>query len=396
MLASKIKKDAHTSSRFFNEVKHTYQANVKKLAKAGCATFVGLALTSQFAMANNPAPRIKVEAPNVYIVKKGDTLWDISSKYLKQPWRWKEIWATNRQIKNPHRIWPGDKLILCIIQGKRMVGIDDGEGCAGLEKRVTGKKPAKKPATRGSIRYEKLSNAVPTLPLSAIRPWLYSGQVVDPIALKDTPYVIASKNKNIITGAGDKIYVRGPKLIIGQEYGVYRIGKAYVDPYSGANLGQEVFQVASGVVTDVQQNGVSSVELQRTFREEVREGDKVFISLNNNLPPLFHPKAGSTLQNARIIRVHGSLGNAAKNSVVVVNIGQRQGAQPGQVFAIYRKGALIRDDKAGGEAVRMPSERAGMLMVFKTFDQVSYAYVLETDIPVTIGDELQSPVGFDE
>lgn len=354
------------------------------------APLAGLALMATTTVqANNPPPRIKVEAPNVYVVKKGDTLWDISGKYLQQPWRWREIWAANRQIKNPHRIWPGDRLILCIIQGKRYVGIDDGEGCAGLEKRMTGSKP-------GLVRYEPLGSAITAIPLSAISSALYNSQVVDPAALKGTPYVIASKNRNIITGEGNKIYVRGPKLIIGEQYGVYRKGKPYFEQGTNALLGQEVFQIATGIVTHVADNGISSVELKKSFREEVREGDHVFVSLSGATPSIFYPKAAPAIKNKQIIRVLGSLGNAAKGSVVAVNTGEYEGVQPGHVFSIYRKGALIRDDKNGGDAVRMPSERAGMLMVFKTFGKVSYAYVLDSDIPLKLGDELRSPLGFDD
>lgn len=347
---------------------------------------------------NNPPPRIKASAPNTYTVKSGDTLWDISNRYLNHPWRWKEIWATNRQIANPHRIWPGDKLILCIINGKRVVGIDSGTGCDGLKASAPSRKASSssKSYGGGSIRYEKLAAAIPTIPLSLIKPWLYNAQVVDPVLLKQTPYVLTSKNKNIITAVGDKIYVRGDGLEIGQKYGVYREGKGYTSQTTGRSLGQEVFQVASGLVTDIQKNGVASLEIQKTYRQEVREGDRVFIDLDNTLPPLYSPKAGNTLQKASIIRVHGSIGNAAKNSVVVLNIGQKQGAEPGQVFAIYRKGALIRDDKANGEVVRMPSERSGMLMVFKTFDQVSYGFILESDELIKLGDEIRSPVDFSD
>lgn len=345
------------------------------------------AFSTTAALANNPAPRIKAEAPNVYVVQKGDTLWGISGKYLSEPWRWPEIWATNKQIKNPHRIWPGDKLILCIIKGKRVVGIDDGEGCAGLERRMTGE-------ASPMVRYEPLSSAISAIPLSYIKPWLYNSQIVDPAPLQHVPYVLASKEGNIITAAGNKIYARGPKLIVGEDYGVYRLGEIYQDPATGDILGQEVFQIAKGLVTATEDNGVSSIELTNTYREEVREGDRVFIELTDAMPPIFYPKAGTSLRQGQIIRVMGSLGNAAKDSVVAVNIGSADGVEAGAVFAIYRKGKLVRDDHADGEAVRLPSERSGMLMIFKTFNKISYGYVLDSDIPLSIGDELRPPQGF--
>lgn len=344
----------------------------------------GLAITS-VANANNPPPKIKADAPNRYVVKKGDTLWDISGKFLKSPWRWKEIWAVNKQIRNPHLIYPGDILILCVIKGKTLVGIDTGEGCAGIEKAMNANQTAD---TSNNVTITSVAGSVPAIPLSSIEAWLDRSIVVSPNDFKATPYVIASKNKNLLTGAGDKIYAKGVPLIIGQRYGVYREGKPYVDPMTLQVLGLEVTQVASGVVTDVANNGISSIELDQNFTKEVQEGDKVFIEMGNELPPVFYPQPAKVNRGGRVVRVMDSINRAAKGSVIAVNLGTFQGAKAGDVLAVFRKGALIRDDLGDGGKVRLPSEQAGLIMIFKTFDNISYAYVLESEVPIDVNDLL--------
>ena len=239
--------------------------------KISVALFAALSLTATTAAyANNPPPRIKADAPNRYVVKKGDTLWDISGKFLESPWRWKEIWAANRQIRNPHLIYPKDILILCVIKGHKLVGIDTGEGCAGVEKALN--TPASSDNTVVTA-----AGSIPVIPLSAIEAWLDRSIIVSPSDFNTTPYVLASKDKNIITGTGNKIYAKGVPLIVGQRYGIYREGEPYVDPASQRVVGLEVTQVAAGIVTSVAANGVSSIELKKSFgqgdsRVEVLKG----------------------------------------------------------------------------------------------------------------------------
>lgn len=367
-----------TTSRFSMTGQKTSRL---KAMVMGVAMASGLALSST-AMANSPPPRIKADAPNRYIVKKGDTLWDISGKFLNSPWRWKEIWAANRQVRNPNLIYPKDVLILCVIKGKTLVGIDTGEGCAGVEKAMNQPKPA-------VVEDNSVGGSIPAIPLSSIEAWLDRTIVVSPEDYKTTPYVLASKNKNLITGAGDKIYAKGVPLIVGQRYGVYREGEPYIDPTTRQVVGLEVTQVASGVVTEVSPNGVSSIELKETFDKEVKEGDRVFVEVGNYLPPMFNPEPAKVTRGGRIIRINDSIAGAAKGNVVSINLGTAQGAKAGDVLAVYQKGALVLDNIGGqGEPVRLPNERTGLVMVFKTFDNISYAYVLDSERPIKNGDLL--------
>nr|WP_227674626.1 LysM peptidoglycan-binding domain-containing protein [Psychrobacter jeotgali] len=358
---------------------------VKSLPIIAFSSIISSVMLMSTAHANNPAPTIKADAPNRYIVKKGDTLWDISGRYLESPWRWKEIWATNKQIKNPHLIYPNDILILCIIQGKTLIGVDTGEGCAGVEKQLTSDFVA------SSVAVTSTANSVPAIPLSAIRHWLDKTLIVNPADFNTTPYVLASKNRNLITASGDKVYVKGVTLITGQRYGVYREGERYVDPKTQKVIGLEVTQVATGLVTDVANNGVSSLQLTESYGKEVREGDRVFVELGNSIPPIFYPTPATVNRGGMIVRVMDSISSAARGSVVAINLGSNQGAKPGDVLTVYQKGPLVRDTIDNDASVRLPSEPSGTVMVFNSFEDISYAYVLDSELLINVGDQLLPP-----
>lgn len=356
----------------------------KMFAALIAVTTFGLTSVAQ---ANNPPPKIKADAPNRYTVKKGDTLWDIFGKYLDSPWRWKDIWTTNKQIRNPHLIYPNDVLILCVIRGQKLVGIDTGEGCVGVEKAMDA------PVTTTTV--VSAAGSIPTIPLSAIEAWLDRVIIVSPEHFATTPYVLASKNKNIITGAGNTIYAKGVPLIVGQRYGVYREGKPYIDPVTQRVIGLEVTQVAAGVVTDVATNGVSSIELVSSYGQEVREGDRVFVEVGQYLPGTFYPKPASVSRGGRVVRLMTSISSVGRDGVIAINLGRNQGATPGDVFTVFQKGVLVQDNFANpkGSAVRLPSEQIGHVMVFNTFDEISYAYVLDAEAPIREDDYLLPAAG---
>lgn len=362
----------------------TMKMSLKKIAKALLVTTLGSAVLMTSAHANNPPPTIKADAPNRYTVKKGDTLWDISGRYLDSPWRWKEIWATNKQIKNPNLIYPNDILILCVIQGKTLIGVDTGEGCAGIEKQMSG-------VSTSAVTITSTANSIPPLPWSAIQHWLDKTLIVDPQDFNTTPYILASKNRNLITATGDKVYAKGVPLIVGQRYGVYREGEQYVDPKTQEVIGLEVTQVATGLVTSTETNGVTSLQLTDSYGKEVREGDRVFVELDNAIPPVFYPTPATVSRGGMIVRVMDSISSAAKGSVVAINLGSLEGAKPGDVLTVYQKGPLVRDVKDNDMPVRLPNEPSGMVMVFNSFDHISYAYVLESELPLSVGDQLLPP-----
>ncbi len=357
------------------------------------AMTLGLGMPILASATNNPPPAVRADAPDTYIVKRGDTLWDISGKYLKDAWRWKEIWAVNPQVKNPHWIYPGDRLILCNIHGHKVVGVDSGDGCVGVERRMNA--PADDLENNvvklePEVRTQPLDAAVPAIPLNKIKTWLINGSVVSADTLKNSPYVLATNEHHVLAAAGDPVYVRGGRLVVGDSYGIYRAGVPFIDPETKEILGSEARLIARGTATAVNDD-VSTVELTETVQQEVREGDKVMPEEVMHDPGIFYPTNSENVAPGRLIRVMDGLENAATNSTIAINRGEREGVQVGQVFAVYRRGALVVDSH-DGKQVRLPSERAGLAMVFRTFKKLSYAIVLESKGAINVGDELRPPV----
>lgn len=385
--------------------KHMKTSKQPALTYRKTARFVALALALGFSAAmptlvqadsspNRTPPSLRGDAPNVYIVKKGDTLWDISGRYLRQPWRWPEIWAANRHVRNPHWIYPGDRLLICIINGRTVIGRDEGDGCAGIERRMgdTGL-----PVVRlePQVRVLPLDLAIPIISLSSIQHWLKHSRVVSVEDVQAAPYVLGNRDNRVIAAAGQSIYVRGTGLVTGQQYGVYREGIDYVVERGNKiveNLGRELSQVASGTVTAIN-NDIATVELTRSYEGEVRKGDRVLLEDTTPLPNTFYPiQPDQVATGGRVIRILDSISSAAKNSVIVFDRGTADGAAAGQVFAIYQRGQITTDPKTG-EKVQLPNERIGLAMIFRAFSRVSYAIVLESELPIKVEDEIRSPLG---
>lgn len=343
---------------------------------------------------NSPPPTLKIGAPNVYVVKKGDTLWDISGHFLKSPWRWPEIWASNKHVKNPHWIYPGDRLLLCSLNGRPLIGKDEGDGCTGIIRRYTGQESTLRP----QVRIEALNNSVPVIPLAHIQQWLERNSILPEASINNTPYILGTADQRVLAGQGQRVYVRGLGLQRGQRYAVYREGEPYLMTDSKGqkqNLGRELIQVASGILIQTE-NDISTLELTNSYNAEVRRGDRVMPEQEVSLPTLFYPSpAAQVSPNGEIIRVMGSIGTAAKHSVVTIDRGTTGGVQVGQVFSVHQKGEIVKDPKTA-EMIQLPGQKIGHVMVFRTFDQLSYAYVLDSELPMKLGSKIQAPSLDDE
>lgn len=366
-----------------------YKKTVKRhLLPALLCLGLGMSVSIAASAKNPNPPSLRQDAPHVYIVKKGDTLWDISGRFLQRPWRWPEIWASNRHVKNPHWIYPGDRLLLCTLDGKPLIGKDEGDGCEGIIRRAGGIN------LTPQVRIESLNNAIPVIPLEHIKVWLERSILVSPDAINDVPYVLGMAENRVIAARGDRIYIRGNGIETGQRYGVYRLGEPYQLPDANGklqNVAVELTQVASGLSTQ-QQNGISTLELNKTYNAEVRKGDLVMPEYDAMLPTLFYPVPAKTVrENGEVIRVLGSINRAGKHDVIAVDRGTQDGAAVGQVFAIDQKGAITTDPKTQ-ERVQLPSQRIGHALVFKTFDRFSYAYVTDSTLPIELGAKLAVPM----
>jgi len=326
---------------------------------------------------------LKPGHPDEYTVKKGDTLWDISSTFLSSPWKWPEIWHANPQIENPHLIYPGDLIHLVYIDGQA---------------RLTSERTLKLiPGSGGINATEKLSPqvraiqqdaAITAIPLDRIDSFLSRSRVVDSEkVLSSAPYILAGPQKRIVTGAGDEAYARGNFKDL-TNFGVYRKGEVFYDPQTREVLGLNALGVGS-VSIKALKGDIATLNVVRAS-EEIRIGDYLLPSEDRSTNSTFYPSGPDTEITGTIIAVEGGVQQVGKYNVVMINRGDREGLKVGNVLAIYKKGEIVADRVTGGN-VALPDERAGLLMVFRTFKKMSFALVLESDRPLTIGDTLQNP-----
>ncbi|WP_160151849.1 LysM peptidoglycan-binding domain-containing protein [Microbulbifer sp. ALW1] len=355
---------------------------MKKIILAAAAT-----LLATFGLQAQDS-RLKADHPDTYTVQKGDTLWDISGQFLSQPWYWPEIWQVNPQVENPHLIYPGDRLNLVYI---------DGQPRLELERAPTAYKlsPASNNRLGPSVRREPIDSAIPAIPLDAINAFLSRTRIVGPNAFQGVPYVISGQDQRILMGAGEKIYARGDFREPLSSYGIYRPGPVYADPYTGEELGQQALDIGSVDLRQLDADNansefaVATMDVTRTARD-IRLQDRLLPVEERSIAALFQPGAPSVPVDGVILGVDEGVTQIAKYDVVIMNRGLREGLEPGHVLAIYKRGATVRDQLAR-QSVKLPDERAGLLMVFRSFEKMSLGLVLEADKPLAVMDIVRNP-----
>ena len=334
------------------------------------------------AHADGIAQYLKPGHPEVYTVVKGDTLWDISGRFLERPWLWPEIWEVNPQIENPHLIYPGDELSLVYVDGQPRLRLSRGD--AGRTYKLT---PSDTVTLHPQVRSTPLETAIPAIRRDAIQSWLVRNRVVTEDEMSEAPYVVQGASERIVLGAGDRLYVRGV-LPESASFNFVRRGPLYVDPVTEEVLGREATYIGLGQTLS-QEDDIATFLVQST-REEVQIGDRVLPTEEARLDSTFFPSAPRDDIDGVIISVFGGVSQIGQYDVVVLNQGAREGIEPGNVLAIFKRGALARD-RIAKEVIRLPSERAGLLMVFRVFEKLSYGLVLETEIPLAVYDEVKNP-----
>ncbi|MDH3642404.1 MAG: LysM peptidoglycan-binding domain-containing protein [Gammaproteobacteria bacterium] len=346
---------------------------------------IGLGLgiaASAWSASDDLAQYLKPGHPEVYDVVKGDTLWDISGKFLERPWLWPEVWRINPQIENPHLIYPGDRIALEWIDGRPQLSLRRGD--AGRTVKMT---PSDTVSLRPEIRSEPLESAIPAIRLDAIQGFLVQNRVVEPPVLQQAPYVVQGESERLVLGAGDRLYVRGV-LPDSESFNIVRKGPLYVDPETEEVLGQEATYIGLGQAV-AQEDDIATMLLQSS-REEAQIGDRILSTEERRVDSTFFPSAPDGEIDGQIISVFGGVTQVGQYDVVVINRGERESVEIGNVMAIYKRGALARD-RIANENIRLPSERAGLMMVFRVFEKLSYGLVLMTERPLAINDEIRNP-----
>lgn len=342
-----------------------------------------LALTAWAQSAGNLEGHLRPDHPETYVVQKGDTLWDISGRFLTRPWLWPELWRANPQIENPHLIYPGDTLRLVYIDGQPALVVDRGE--AGRTYKAS---PSGDGRLSPQVRATPLETAIPAINLDAVQGFLVQNRVVEPTALDAAPYVIEGESERLVVGGGDRVYVRGAVATGGAAYNFVRKGPLYVDPDTREVLGQEATYIGLGRVL-ASENDITTMFVNST-REEVQIGDRVMPTEERKVESTFFPSAPDRPIDGQIISVFGGVTQVGQFDVVVLNRGAREGLAIGNVLSVHKRGALTRD-RIANEMVQLPSERSGVLMVFRVFEKLSYGLILETERALAVFDEVHNP-----
>lgn len=330
---------------------------------------------------------LKQNHPDRYVVKKGDTLWDIAGMFLHQPWLWPEIWQANPHIVNPHLIYPGDELELVYVDGKpqlrRASGSARASGTAKLSPR---------------IRTTTLEAAIPAIPVDAITPFLSRPYVVGLGDFQTAPYVVAFADEHIVAGAGQRVYVRSIMSDNNVKFDIVRPGDAYKDAETQEILGYEGLLIGTA---ELQRTGDPATLMITTAGQEVLVGDRLIPAARERGTGDFYPHAPEQLVTGSIISVMNGVSQIGQYNIVVLDRGNHDGLAPGMVLQVDHKGETVRDHVAkthasfsnftGKETVVLPDERAGLLMVFRSFDRVSFGIIMNAERAIHVNDRVHNP-----
>jgi hypothetical protein len=331
---------------------------------------------------------LKQGHPEQYTVVKGDTLWGIASTFLDAPWLWPEIWQVNAQIHNPHLIYPGDVIRLIYVNGEPRLTMDrqtDADANGGTERTQMADGTIK---LSPRVRATDLDSVIPAIPLEAVQSFLLNNRVVGQGVLEGAPYVIAGNELHISMGAGDKLYARGNFPEGHSAYGIYRKGDVFTDPDTKEFLGVVAEEMGLAKALE-QENDINTLRLIRT-RQEVNVGDRLLPTEEGKVDSIFYPKSPSVDIKGKIIHVFGGVRNVSQFNVVALNRGERDKLAIGDVLAVYRQGEKVRDTVTR-ELVQLPSERSGILIVFKVFEKVSFGLILKAETTLKVLDEVKNP-----
>ena len=345
--------------------------------------------------------------PDTYVVQKGDTLWGISGKFLQNPWQWPKVWKMNRaQIKNPHRIYPGDVVAIDMSGGdpqlrllRETVNLEPGSRVEGIDK-----------------------EAIRTIPANIISPFLSQPLVIETAELDKARTILESRDARVALSTGMKIYTDKISEGEGLHWYIYRNGKELVDPDTKEKLGTEAVFLGTAKVLKYGEPATAEII---TAKEEILKGEKIIAAVDN-VEQSYVPRAPETEISGRVLGIYGGVAEAAAGSILTLNKGKREGLEDGHVLAVYREGALVKNPKfisnknklpelnrddfevyrgADGKMVinnakkknddksqiKLPNERVGLVMVFKVFEKVSYGLVVQSEEPINVSDLVQTP-----
>jgi len=350
------------------------QNKVGRLGRAGLLITLLMPTAQLDAAQAEPPLTLSATAPDHYIVQAGDTVWDIASLFLPDPWRWQELWAGNEHLDDAHAIEPGDVLSVVWDEGRPAL-------------RVTERSDV---TLSPSLRRGPLDAAIPAIPQAQIAPFLRQHRVVESAALAQTPYVVATDADRLLSSVGDTLYSRG----IGVSTGTYHLVRqvvALIDPLTEEDLGMFVTDIGRASVNSVLSSEGLSALMVTQARQEVRLGDHLLPVEEVMAQAAYHPQAPAVLiENAQMIAVASGMTQIGALDIVAINRGARESVREGDVLMIQQRPPPA-EDLLTTQSVVLPDRQAGVLMVFAVFDRASFGLVLEASRPLAVGDALRSP-----
>ena len=345
---------------------------------------------------------LKDNHPQRHVVVKGDTLWDISAKFLKDPWLWPKVWKFNRtEIKNPHLIYPGDVIVLDLSSGSPQLRL--------LRETVT--------LEPGIIEEPLEKKAITTIPLNVIAPFLSQPLIIEKAQLANSPRIVSAQDNRVVLSPNTKIYLNKIEEGESRDWYVYRQGSDLIDPVTKKLLGTEAIHLGNAKITKY---GEPASAVITKAKEEIFIKDRLVESGDEGVTN-FVPHAPEDEISGRIIKIYGGLAEAGPQSIITISKGSSDGLEPGHVLAINRFGKIIKDpefdlekyeaEKAAKKSetessssaeknsgldlqpglIKLPNERIGLVMIFRVFDKVAYGLVMQASEPINMLDAVQTP-----
>ena len=349
---------------------------MRKIISLICFLLPALAFAAQ----PDTLPELRSDAPDRHVVVKGDTLWDISGKVFKDPWKWQYIWGMNKDsIKDPHWIYPGDVIVLDRATGTLRIGGSPAISTGSTSSSGNVVKLSPK-AREGHSAHD----TIPSIPANVIGPFLSQPLVVEESTLKDAPTLIGAREGRVILGAHDTCFIKGLPSGKSNRWQIYRPGKTFVDPDTKEVLGVEAIYLGDADVTDFAD--ISTATITRSI-QEINKGDRL-VAPSGKVANAYLPRAPGSKISTRVISIYGGVSQAGQNTVITLNKGSRDGLETGHVLALYHKGEVVKNE---GKEHTLPDERYGLVFVFRVFNKVSYALVMQTKLPVQLLDRAQTP-----
>lgn len=343
--------------------------------RTGCLAFVFL-LAAGLSGQAAAQPTLADDHPEVYTVKKGDTLWDIAGRFLEEPWQWPEVWRANPEIDNPHLIYPGDRLRLVMENGRPVIMLE---------------RDSDRPVVRLSpqMRSAPMDEQIPAIPRALVENFLVDNIVIDPARYAEAPYILGSTGDNLVIGSGDEVLARGDWQDGIRTWGIYRRGESFHDPDTGELLGHEGLRLGQAIIIDSRGDDIRRLNIRQS-RQELQAGDRLMTRDAEGVDLYYFPSAPASAVEGRVLSLLGEVGMAAQHDSVLISIGARQGLREGDVLAIHPADQPLIDPVTG-EALSVARDRSATLLVYRLFDRLAYGLIVDSTEPVSVGYRVTNP-----